>query len=41
MSEQLQLEEVCDTVVAMAEVTADGMTVFGKSSDREPNEGKK
>jgi dipeptidase len=29
---------MCDTVVATAEVTADGTTVFGKNSDREPNE---
>jgi secernin len=29
---------VCDTVVATAEATADGVTVFGKNSDREPNE---
>lgn len=29
---------MCDTVVATAEVTADGITVFGKNSDREPNE---
>jgi secernin len=29
---------LCDTVVATAEVTADGVTVFGKNSDREPNE---
>ncbi|MBI4766859.1 MAG: hypothetical protein HY787_20070 [Deltaproteobacteria bacterium] len=29
---------MCDTVVATAEVTADGVTVFGKNSDREPNE---
>ena len=29
---------MCDTVVATGEVTADGMTVFGKNSDREPNE---
>ncbi|MCJ7551237.1 MAG: C69 family dipeptidase [Anaerolineae bacterium] len=29
---------MCDTIVATAEVTADGTTVFGKNSDREPNE---
>jgi len=29
---------MCDTVVATGEVTADGITVFGKNSDREPNE---
>ena len=29
---------MCDTVVATAEVTADGVTLFGKNSDREPNE---
>jgi secernin len=29
---------MCDTVVATAEVTADGVTIFGKNSDREPNE---
>jgi len=29
---------MCDTVVATGEVTADGTTVFGKNSDREPNE---
>ena len=29
---------MCDTVVATAEATADGVTVFGKNSDREPNE---
>jgi secernin len=29
---------LCDTVVATAEVTADGVTIFGKNSDREPNE---
>jgi dipeptidase len=29
---------MCDTVVATGEVTADGVTVFGKNSDREPNE---
>lgn len=29
---------MCDTVVATAEATADGIAVFGKNSDREPNE---
>ncbi len=29
---------MCDTVVVTAEATADGVTVFGKNSDREPNE---
>jgi secernin len=29
---------MCDTIVAMAEATADGVTVLGKNSDREPNE---
>ena len=29
---------MCDTVVATAEATADGVTLFGKNSDREPNE---
>jgi len=29
---------MCDTVVATAEVTADGVTIFGKNSDRDPNE---
>jgi len=29
---------MCDTMVAMREMTADGVTVFGKNSDREPNE---
>ncbi|MFM8323209.1 MAG: C69 family dipeptidase [Chloroflexota bacterium] len=29
---------MCDTVVATGEVTRDGVTVFGKNSDREPNE---
>ncbi|MEW6184975.1 MAG: C69 family dipeptidase [Thermodesulfobacteriota bacterium] len=29
---------MCDTVVATAEVTADGVALFGKNSDREPNE---
>lgn len=29
---------MCDTVVATGEVTSDGVTVFGKNSDREPNE---
>ncbi len=29
---------MCDTFVATGAVTADGVTVFGKNSDREPNE---
>jgi secernin len=29
---------MCDTVVATSEATADGATLFGKNSDREPNE---
>jgi len=29
---------MCDTVVALGNVTADGVTLFGKNSDREPNE---
>ncbi len=29
---------MCDTVVALGSVTADGLTLFGKNSDREPNE---
>lgn len=29
---------MCDTVVATSAVTADGITIFGKNSDREPNE---
>jgi secernin len=29
---------MCDTVVATAEVTADSVTIFGKNSDRDPNE---
>ncbi len=29
---------MCDTVIATSEVTADGIAVFGKNSDREPNE---
>jgi dipeptidase len=29
---------MCDTVVATREATVDGVTVFGKNSDREPNE---
>ncbi|HLC34127.1 MAG TPA: C69 family dipeptidase [Anaerolineales bacterium] len=30
---------MCDTLVALGGVTADGVTLFGKNSDREPNEG--
>ena len=29
---------MCDTIVALGSVTADGVTLFGKNSDREPNE---
>src|SRR5512139_2745316 len=29
---------MCDTLVALGNVTADGVTLFGKNSDREPNE---
>src|SRR5574341_654752 len=29
---------MCDTVVALGNATADGVTLFGKNSDREPNE---
>lgn len=29
---------MCDTVIAPGSVTADGVTIFGKNSDREPNE---
>ena len=29
---------MCDTIVALGSVTADGMTLFGKNPDREPNE---
>jgi dipeptidase len=29
---------MCDTMVATRQMTADGVTVFGKNSDREPNE---
>jgi secernin len=29
---------MCDTVVALGNVTADGVTLLGKNSDREPNE---
>ncbi len=29
---------MCDTVVATAEITADGVTIFVKNSHREPNE---
>ena len=29
---------MCDTFVMMPEMTADGSVIFGKNSDREPNE---
>ena len=29
---------MCDTLVALGNVTADGVTILGKNSDREPNE---
>jgi secernin len=29
---------MCDTVVALGNATADGVTVFGKNTDRDPNE---
>ncbi len=29
---------MCDTVIATGTATADGVTIFGKNSDREPNE---
>jgi hypothetical protein len=29
---------MCDTVVATAGATADGVTILGKNSDRDPNE---
>ena len=29
---------MCDTLVALGSVTADGVTILGKNSDREPNE---
>ena len=29
---------MCDTIVATADVTADGVAIFAKNSDREPNE---
>ena len=29
---------MCDTLIATGSATADGVTVFGKNSDREPNE---
>jgi dipeptidase len=29
---------MCDTIVATGDITADGITIFGKNSDREPNE---
>ncbi len=29
---------MCDTLVALSEHTADGSVIFGKSSDRDPNE---
>ncbi|MEA3470358.1 MAG: peptidase U34, partial [Thermodesulfobacteriota bacterium] len=29
---------MCDTIVATQDATAEGVTIFGKNSDREPNE---
>ena len=29
---------MCDTMIVTGELAADGVTVFGKNSDREPNE---
>jgi len=29
---------MCDTIIALGSVTADGATLFAKNSDREPNE---
>jgi len=29
---------MCDTIIATADVTKDGVAIFGKNSDREPNE---
>lgn len=29
---------MCDTVVVLGNATKDGVTLFGKNSDREPNE---
>ncbi|MBN2178633.1 MAG: peptidase U34, partial [Deltaproteobacteria bacterium] len=29
---------MCDTIVATRDATAEGITLFGKNSDREPNE---
>jgi dipeptidase len=29
---------MCDTIAATGSATADGITLFGKNSDREPNE---
>jgi secernin len=29
---------MCDTIIATSEATKDGVTIFGKNSDREPNE---
>jgi len=29
---------MCDTIVATSGATADGVVLFGKNSDREPNE---
>lgn len=29
---------MCDTFVALGSATADGSVIFGKNSDREPNE---
>ena len=29
---------MCDTIVALGNSTSDGSVIFGKNSDREPNE---
>jgi secernin len=29
---------MCDTIVALGKATVDGSTLFGKNSDREPDE---
>jgi len=37
-NESLRSQPMCDTVVALGHVTADGARLFGKNTDREPNE---